>query len=64
MDAFVDNYRHFVESKVPRGVKLLGWFSLGAVQIYMLRSWAASGARKEVTKIRAKQLEIGTPAKK
>jgi len=55
MDAVVDSYRHFVERKVPRGVKLVGWFSLGLVHIYTLRCLASSSAAKQVAKIREQQ---------
>jgi len=63
MNALIDNYRHFVESKVPRGVKLVGWFTLGFVQLYTIRNMALRGAQKEVKKIRA-QPEIVKPPKK
>jgi len=55
MDAFVDQYRHFVERKVPRAAKLVGWFSFGFIHLYALRTWAARGAEKNAKKILAKQ---------
>jgi len=63
MDALVDNYRHFVESKIPRGARLAGWFTLGLVNIYTLRCLAASAAQKKVRKIREQEAS-GISAKK
>jgi len=53
MDAFVDSYRHFVERKIPRYAKLVGWFSFGFVHLYALRTWAARGAEKNAKAILA-----------
>jgi len=64
MNALVDNYRLFVDNKVPRGAKLLGWFTFGVLHIYTLRTLAASSAQKQVKKIRAAELEGGKSAKK
>jgi len=57
MNAVVDNFRHFVDNKVPRGAKLLGWFTFGVLHIYTIRTLAANSARKQVKKIRAAELE-------
>jgi len=64
MNAIVDNYRHFVESKIPRAAKLVGWFSFGILHIYTLRTLAARSTQKDVKKIRAAELEGGTLTKK
>jgi len=63
MDAIVDNYRHFVERKVPRHVKLVGWFSLGFVHIYALRTMAARAGESKAKSILAKQ-QAPIPVKK
>jgi len=44
-------------------VKLVGWFSLGFVQLYALRTLAASAGEKKARKILAQQ-QSGVPAKK
>jgi len=64
MDALVDSYRHFVESKIPRPAKLVGWFTLGFVQIYALRTMAKRAGESKAKAILAKQHAVVPPPKK